>query len=77
MVKVTDLPLISYSQLEVQYGNDVERVCQDHEKLVELILEEEEELINGHRQHIDDVVDLVKQVQNSLFKLYIGNDALA
>ncbi len=49
MVKVTDLPLISYSQLEVQYGNDVERVCQDHEKLVELILEEEEELINGHR----------------------------
>jgi kinesin family protein 2/24 len=28
---------------------------------VELILEEEEELINGHRQHIDDVVDLVKQ----------------
>ena len=36
-------------------------MCQDHEKLVELILEEEEELINGHRTHIDDVVDLVKQ----------------
>jgi len=26
-----------------------------------LILEEEEELISSHRQHIDDVVDLVKQ----------------
>jgi kinesin family protein 2/24 len=26
-----------------------------------MILEEEEDLINGHRQHIDDVVDLVKQ----------------
>lgn len=49
MVKVTDLPLVTYSQLENQYGSDVERVCQDHEKLVELILEEEEELINGHR----------------------------
>ena len=60
MVKVTDLPIATYSQLENQYGADVERVCQDHEKLVELILEEEEELINGHRQHIDDVVDLVK-----------------
>jgi hypothetical protein len=48
--------------LEHQYGNDVEKVCQDHERLVEVILEEEEELINGHRQHIDDVVDLVKQV---------------
>jgi hypothetical protein len=62
MVKIGDLPLVTYTQLENQYGNDVEKVCQDHEKLVELILEEEEELINGHRQHIDDVVDLVKQV---------------
>ena len=26
-----------------------------------MILEEEEDMINGHRQHIDDVVDLVKQ----------------
>jgi kinesin family protein 2/24 len=54
--------LISYQQLEQQYGNEVEKICGDHEKLVELILEEEEELISSHRQHIDDVVDLVKQV---------------
>lgn len=60
MVRVTDLPIETYSQLETKYGNDVERVCQEHEKLVEIILEEEEDLINGHRQHIDDVVDLVK-----------------
>ena len=46
----------------MQYGGDVERICDDHEKLVELILEEEEELIRSHRQHIDDVVDLVKEV---------------
>ena len=76
MVKIADLPLVTYTQLENQYGNDVERVCQDHEKLVELILEEEEELINGHRQHIDDVVDLVKQVRPySLLKIIIGDDA--
>lgn len=55
--------MVTYQQLEGQYGNDVERICGDHEKLVELILEEEEELINSHRQHIDDVVDLVKQVR--------------
>lgn len=62
--------MVSYQQLESQYGNDVERVCTDHEKLVELILEEEEELINGHRQHIDDVVDLVKQVSlNQTFNI--------
>ena len=79
MVKVTDLPLVTYSQLENQYGNDVEKVCQDHEKLVELILEEEEELINGHRQHIDDVVDLVKQVIiiKSYVNPFLGNDAIA
>lgn len=78
MVKVTDLPLVTYTQLENQYGNDVEKVCQDHEKLVELILEEEEELINGHRQHIDDVVDLVKQViLYFMIHAIIGNDAFA
>lgn len=71
MVKITELPLITYTQLEHQYGNDVEKVCQDHEKLVEVILEEEEELINSHRQHIDDVVDLVKQVSSNLLKLFL------
>ena len=55
------MPLVSYQHLEQQYGNDVERICGDHEKLVEMILEEEEDLIGSHRQHIDDVVDLVKQ----------------
>lgn len=28
---------------------------------MEQILEEEEDLISGHRQHIDDIVDVVKQ----------------
>lgn len=74
MVKITELNLVSYSQLEHQYGNDVEKVCQDHEKLVEVILEEEEELINSHRQHIDDVVDLVKQVR-ILELTCVGDDA--
>lgn len=48
-VKVSEMPLVSYSQLEHQYGTDVERICADHEKLVEMILEEEEELIGSHR----------------------------
>lgn len=43
------MPLVSYQQLETQYGQDVDRICQDHEKLVEMILEEEEELIGSHR----------------------------
>ena len=47
--------------LKTQYGNDTDQLCAEHEKLIEQILEEEEEVINGHRRHIDDVVDLVKQ----------------
>ena len=36
-------------------------ICGDHENLIKVILEEEEELISNHRQHIDDVVDIIKQ----------------
>ena len=39
----------------------MEKLCNDHERLIEKILEEEESVINGHRKHIDNVVDLVKQ----------------
>ena len=50
----------TYEELEREYGTDTDRLCNEHEKLIDQILEEEEELINGHRRHIDDVVDLVK-----------------
>lgn len=46
--------------MEREYGDDTEKLCTEHEKIIEQILEEEEELINGHRRHIDDLVDLVK-----------------
>ena len=48
-------------ELETQYSGDTDKLCTEHEKLIEQILEEEEELITGHRRHIDDVVDVVKQ----------------
>ena len=44
-----------------QYANDTDTLCAEHEKLIEQILEEEEQVIKGHRRHIDDVVDLVKE----------------
>ena len=39
----------------------MEQICGDHENLIKVILEEEEELISSHREHIDDVVDIIKQ----------------
>ena len=36
-------------------------MSEDHEKLIGMILVEEEEIITSHRTHIDDMVDLIKQ----------------
>ena len=41
---------------------DLHKMSQKHEQLIGLILSEEEEVIGLHRQHIDDMVELVKQV---------------
>jgi len=41
--------------------DELQKLCNDHEKLISLILEEEEDLISSHRKHIDDMVELVKQ----------------
>ena len=46
--------------MKEKYGEDVEDLCTDHEKLIEQILEEEDKLINSHRNHIDQIVGGVK-----------------
>lgn len=48
------------AQLERMYGRNVDDLCNEHEKLIEKILEEEEQLIHSHRGHIDEVVSVVK-----------------
>lgn len=46
---------------------DLQILNQKHEQLINIILAEEEDVISTHRQHIDDVVDLVKQVRKILY----------
>jgi len=41
---------------------DLQVMSQKHEQLIGTILSEEEDVISSHRQHIDDMVELVKQV---------------
>jgi hypothetical protein len=36
-------------KLELKYGEDVDRMCGDHEVLIKTILEEEDDLIATHR----------------------------
>jgi kinesin family protein 2/24 len=47
-----------------------------HEELINKILEEEEEVIASHRQHIDDVMDLMKQEMRLLNDVEKPNSAI-
>lgn len=40
---------------------DLQVISQKHEELISQILAEEEDVIAGHRSHIDDCVELVKK----------------
>ncbi|CAG9311923.1 unnamed protein product [Blepharisma stoltei] len=40
---------------------DLQEMSETHEKLIAKILNEEEELITSHKQHIDTIVDIVKE----------------
>lgn len=66
MTELKEIPVKSYKDCEQEYGDDTERICEDHESLIKVILEEEEELIQCHRQHIDDVVDIARKDMNLL-----------
>ena len=51
---------------QAQSPEDLQIISQKHEQLLGQILAEEEDVIASHRGHIDDMVELVKQV--SIFK---------
>lgn len=50
-----------YKDIVIKNEDDLQKLSQEHEKLINTILAEEEDFINEHRTHIDDVVELVKQ----------------
>lgn len=64
--KVLGFDVPSCEELTKTYGKNTKQLCLDHEQIIEQILEEEEALIANHRQHIDDVVLIVKDEMNLL-----------
>lgn len=48
------------------YDTNLDKLCTDHEKIIEQILEEEEQLISDHRTHIDEVVKVTKEEMSLL-----------
>lgn len=43
--------------------DDLQVISQKHDELIGIILAEEEDVISWHRTHIDDIVELTKQVE--------------
>jgi len=46
---------------EKKTEEELQKICGEHEKIVNVILEEEEEMIAAHKQHVDEIVEMVKQ----------------
>ena len=38
-------------------------IAEQHEKLIDVILDEEDGLINAHKQHIDTIMEMSKKVE--------------
>jgi len=60
-----------FNLAEIRSEDDFQKLSNEHEKLINDILQEEEEFIQLHKNHIDDVVDLIKQVYIYNLKLKI------
>jgi len=55
------------ASIKIRNEEDLLALNQRHQQLINVILGEEEEVISIHRQHIDDIVDCVKQVKKIFF----------
>jgi kinesin family protein 2/24 len=53
-----------YKNVEINSDEDFQKLSNDHEKLINTILIEEEDFIGQHKLHIDEMVDMIKQEMN-------------
>jgi kinesin family protein 2/24 len=51
-----------YKHVDIKSDEDFQKLSNDHEKIINNILSEEEEFIGQHKGHIDEMVDMIKQV---------------
>ena len=51
----------TYESLQKKYNNDFNSLAEDHEKLIEQILEDEEQLIFKHNASCKDAIQVVEK----------------
>lgn len=54
----------NYAEMEHNYGTNLEQMYQDHNKLIGMILSEEEDLIECHKQHVNEIINIEKDEMN-------------
>jgi hypothetical protein len=60
-----NLPSIpSFKEMEHRYGDNLERMYVDHNKLIGMILTEEEDMIECHKGHINEIINIEKAEMN-------------
>lgn len=62
MTPLSEIPTATLKELEQEFVDEdnLDELCDAHNDLIKVIIEKEEELITSHREHIDQVVDLIK-----------------
>lgn len=62
MTPLSEIPTATLKELEQEFidEDNLDELCDAHNDLIKVIIEKEEELITSHREHIDQVVDLIK-----------------
>lgn len=62
LTPLAEIPTPTLRELEQEYNdeNNLDELCDAHNDLIKVIIEKEEELITSHREHIDQVVDIIK-----------------
>jgi len=62
LTPLSEIPIATLKELEQEFidEDNLDELCDAHNDLIKVIIEKEEELITSHREHIDQVVDLIK-----------------
>jgi len=58
---------------DIPTEDDLVKLCQDHENLIDLILEEEEEVTSSHKEQLDSEVETVKEEMRMLYDVQKPN----
>ena len=50
-----------YDDLSQSYGANLDKIYDDHNQIIGTILEQEEGLIERHKQHVNDIINIEKE----------------